>query len=108
MSEQPGASYRVICGARLLEQLRRWGRRAAAQGMRDRYLAALRTVQHNLTAAPQTWGDPLFRYHGLGLLSYRGLYPPFCVHYAVDEPRRLVYVQDVQLLPNDPLNQGPP
>jgi hypothetical protein len=108
MPDLPPGPYKVACAGRALQQLRACLDWAIASGRREPYVAAATAIQQKLATEPLSWGDPLFRLHQLGLVRCQGVAPPFLVNYAVDEQRRIVYVQDIQLLPNDPLNQGAP
>jgi hypothetical protein len=107
MPDSSGGPYKVVWSQQTREQVHRWANKAADLGMRDQYLAALRAILQKMADQPLTWGDPLYRLHQLGLVVYRGLYPPLRVHYAADESRRIVYVKEVDLLPGSPPGQGP-
>jgi hypothetical protein len=107
MPQDAGAPYKLIFFQNAREQVRLWAEKAARLGMARPFAATLRTLQHKLTVEPLTWGDPQYHYRQLGLLVYRGYQDLLYVHYAVDEPRRIVYVKNVKLQPGHPLNQEP-
>jgi hypothetical protein len=103
MTEQP---YKLVCPAIRLEQLRRWGKLAEAKGSHDEYLALLKYITQRLTTDPTVWGDPIRPLRGLGLEVYRGLRSWLQVLYAVDEVRRIVYVNQFIAHPDSGMAQG--
>jgi hypothetical protein len=58
---------------------------------------------HQLRVDPMGWGDPLHRYAQLGLVRCRGINPVLYVYYAVDEARRIVYIQQFFIRPGHAL-----
>jgi hypothetical protein len=80
---------------------------AEALGLRDDFLATLTAINRNLTERPTTWGDPQYPLRQLGLTVYHGIHRLLHVYYAVDEARRIVYVQSFEIVPRSPLDTTP-
>jgi hypothetical protein len=98
MTPSSGGSYRIACPPPLLTQLRAWGAAAVSRGEGAAFRDALIFINRRLMTDPTSWGDPLYPLRKVGLMMYRGLRRPLLVHYAVDEPRRFVFVKAFTLL----------
>ena len=98
-------SYKFVCSGEQREQLKTWAVRAATRGIAAEYAAALKTVYHQLTTDPLTWGDPWYRLDYLGLQVYQRACTPLHVSYAVDATRRIVYIRKFTLLSGSGLEQ---
>jgi hypothetical protein len=85
--------------------LRAYGAQAATRGFLDSYVAAVKIIEHRLTMDPLEWGDPQNRLRNLQLLLFHGIQSPLHVYYAVDEARRIVYVQEIKPLPGRGLDE---
>ncbi len=103
-AEEP---FQVVFPQYILQNLKAWGQKAIALGIRQQFAAALRTVLAKMTVEPLRWGDPNFRLHNMGLLVCHRVYQMLDVTYAVDEQRRIVYVKEMKPLPGHPLGQVP-
>ena len=95
----PGPPFRVVHPERWRQQVVAWAAQAATLGIREEYLAALKSIQGRLAEAPMTWGDPQYNLRSLGLTVYRGLCRPLQILYAVDQGLRVVYVMHYRPLP---------
>lgn len=107
MSEESGATYRVVASGAILQQLRRWADLARNRGVLEPYVQILKTIETNLRTRPLDWGDPLYRYQHLELSVCRGLHGYFLVEYGVHERERLVFVRQYRLVPGNPLESSP-
>jgi hypothetical protein len=88
--------YRLSNSQMISERLRLLSDIAASNRLLDRYLDLVSAMERGLTAAPEDWGDPVFRYQNLGLDVYRRALEMIVVTYTVDPIRRIVYIQDIQ------------
>ena len=84
-------------------RIRSWVTRAAVLGISEDLRRALTTLLNGLQIEPLTLGDPLFTYRHMGLLLCHSMRWPLRVHYAIDEQRRIVYVQQFSVVPGHPL-----
>lgn len=99
MPDNPEGSFRVLYFDHTIKATKALADRATALGIRQLFLASLKAVQTKLKHEPLTWGDPLFRYHHMGLVMRHGIQSLVHVYYAVDEVNRLVYVRDLLPMP---------
>jgi hypothetical protein len=90
----------------VLERIRQLAARAKHTGIGEQFLDLLREIQERLSTDPLGSGDPLHWYHHLDLLVLRLHCGFVSVHYCVDKVRRIVYVQEVDLLPWHPLGEN--
>jgi hypothetical protein len=104
MTPNGRSPWEVVFFEAVRQQLRVWAQRAIALGLRDQYAAELWTMVARLESDPESWGDPLFRFHHLGLLNYRARTAFFYVAYSVDAGRRIVYVSQVAAAPGGGLD----
>jgi hypothetical protein len=105
MASNSAASYRFVLTAKQREQLKAWAERAAAVGKTAEYLAALKTIHHQLTTEPLAWGDPWYRLSHVGLQVYQRTCAPLHISYAVDTTRRIVYAKRFTLVAGSGLEQ---
>ena len=77
--------------------------RAMALGLGPLFARTLAEVRRQLETQPHEWGDPSYRYHGLGAVSYLRVEGWFRVAYAVDDSRPVVFLREVEPLPGHPL-----
>ncbi len=98
--------YQVVYSGNQLQIIRAYGAQAAVRGFGPAYRAAVKSIHHHLEMDPQEWGDPHNRLPHSGLILYHGMLPPLHVFYAVDPERRLVFVRDIQALPNHGLDDA--
>ncbi|OAI47117.1 hypothetical protein AYO44_10085 [Planctomycetaceae bacterium SCGC AG-212-F19] len=103
MTPSSGNRYKVCCAPKDLEQLKAWGKKAAKLGMRDAFIAALKTINDRLATDPLAWGDPYFHLRQLGLLCCHGIHAMLHVYFAVDDEKKLVFVKEFKILPGHPL-----
>jgi hypothetical protein len=99
---QNSHSYQVIRSENTRTQLKEWGEVARELGLLDQYVASLKAIERKMQTEPLSWGDPVYPLSSLKLIIYRGIYWPFVVHYGVNEGKRLVFVKEYDLLPNNP------
>jgi hypothetical protein len=93
MPNNPAAPYKFVYRAEQRQQLKTWAARATARGRKQEYVTALKIIHQQLTTEPLTWGEPWYRLHHLGLQVFQRVCMPLHISYAVDEPRRIVYVK---------------
>jgi hypothetical protein len=93
MANNSAASYKLVLSAEQHQQLKTWAERAAVVGKTVEYLAALKTILHQLAMEPLVWGDPWYRLSQLGLQIYHRACAPLHVSYGVDPARRIVYIK---------------
>jgi hypothetical protein len=100
----PGTNpNQISCPPAEQDRIRSWMLQARSLGLAAEFRAAVNDILHHLRFDPTEWGDPLYRFHQLGLLRRRGLNAVRYVYYAVDEALRIVYVQRFFLRPGHPL-----
>ncbi|HBI43495.1 MAG TPA: hypothetical protein DDY78_11660 [Planctomycetales bacterium] len=99
MPKHPDRPYEIIYLGNQGSLLRTYGARAAERGILEAYVAAVKSIQRHLKTDPLEWGDPQNRLRHLRLLLCHGIQSPLHAYYAVDEKRRIVYVQEIKALP---------
>ena len=99
MPEGSGGPYRVVYFESTINGTRTLALKASELGIREHFIDSLKILQSKLKEEPLSWGDPLFRFHHLGLEMRHGIQSLVHVYYAVDEPNRVVYVRDLLPLP---------
>jgi hypothetical protein len=99
LPQHPDHLYKIVFLGGQGALLRAYGAEAAKRGFLDSYVAAVQTIERRLTTDPSEWGDPQNRLRQLQLLLYHGIQSPLHLYYAVDEERRIVYVQEIKPLP---------
>jgi len=99
MPKRPNPPYKITFLGNHGSWLRACGERAAERGVLNDYTAAVKSIERRLATDPLEWGDPQNRLRHLQLLLYHGIQSPLHVYYAVDEARRIVYVQEIKPLP---------
>jgi hypothetical protein len=105
MSSAP--RYRVDQSQVVLDQTRVLAFRATRKGVLNSLIVALRQMADHLGTDPTSWGDPLFHYPSLELPLFQRAVSPLVVLYAVDEPRKIVYVKSVRPFPGGGLESVP-
>src|SRR5262245_41191670 len=103
----PAPRFRVDQAQVVLAQIRVLAFRATRKGLLQQLVTALRDTNGHLEADPTAWGDPLFHYTSLGLPLFQRAVSPLLVLYAVDEPRKIVYVKSVLPFPGGGLESVP-
>ena len=87
-----------------MDQIRVWGQRAEALGIKAEFVEALKFINNKLALEPLSWGDPQFRPRHLDLLMCHGIHAYFHVQYAVDEGKHIIYFKDLHLIPGSKLD----
>lgn len=105
MANNSAASYQLVFTAEHRRQLTAWAERAATVGKTAEYLAALKTINAQLTTEPLVWGDPWYRLSQMGLQVYHRACTPLHVSYAVDTVRRIVYFKRLTLFSGSGLEE---
>jgi hypothetical protein len=95
--------FRVVWRGLARERVRSLGERARACGVTESFCAAVRLAERRLATDPLNWGDPEARLRVMGLDKCHAVTAPLIFYFAVDEERRLVYVNDVKPTPGHPL-----
>jgi hypothetical protein len=98
-------AFTIHYSAQQAERLKALAAVAAAAGVREQFIADLRTIDRELRSRPLAWGDPWYRQTHLGLLICHGLCQLVHVYYGVDETRRAVYIKEFLPLPGGPLDR---
>ena len=107
MSSGNPSRYEVVVPKAELEKLKRWGAWAKQQGVRDQFLAALRTVNYRLTVEPWDWGEPRYTLRHLGLEIRFGTFSMLNVWYGVSYDKALVFVKVFQFRGDYPHGMPP-
>ena len=108
MAENGQSLYAVDRLAKVTDQIRQLGQRAAALGITAELTTALRTIVRKLETKPQTWGEPRYQTQLLGGMVREAIQSSLWVRYAVYEMQRAVLITDLKPLPSHPLAQGEP
>jgi len=98
--------FRLTTIPKCRERIQVLGDRAAAAGLGRLFAKLLREVRIQLENRPREWGDPSYRFHGLGAVSYLRVEGWFRIVYAVDETRPVVILREIEPLPGHPLADG--
>jgi hypothetical protein len=102
-----GEQYKVRISQKELEKLKRWGQWAAAAGVLDDYLVALKTVNYRLAFEPLEWGEPKYRARKLNLAVRLGTCKMLDVWYGVHLQKPIVFVKIFQFRGDYPVGQPP-
>lgn len=92
------ASYTLTSIPRADRQIGELLIRAAALGIGDQLLSALKTVYRELRSGPDKFGDPAHRTKKAGGMAYNAVVEPISVHYVVYRIEKVVSVLDVKPL----------
>lgn len=88
----------------VLEKLKTWGQLAGRLGLHSEFVRALREIEERLSTDPEEWGDPQKDFRHLHLTVYHRYGPLLTVKYAVHIDGSPVFVLDVLLTPDTPLD----
>jgi hypothetical protein len=93
VSEPSGnpAGYRVVYSERVRIELKELLTSAAARGLGQQALNAVKEIDARLRVYPQ-FGEPLRDLNTAGETVWTGTIPPLVVQYIIDEEKRLVFV----------------
>jgi hypothetical protein len=100
MSEQPAQPYRLVYSKHIRLELIRFGKMATSPTILQAYLRDLQALDEHLRSDPASWGELAYRLPVLGLDVYRRAQEMLIAHYAIDEPRKTVYLSRVQPMTN--------
>src|SRR5438093_1422966 len=103
MADNGQSLYVVDRLAKVTDQIRQLGQRAAALGITTELVTALRAIVHKLETKPHTWGEPRHHTQLLGGVVREAIQAPLRVRYAVYEVQRAVLITDLRPLPSHPL-----
>ncbi len=106
MSAPDPPEYYISCGAADLARIRAWNQRATALGIQADFQAVFNGMCRRLATDPTIFGDPLFPYPNADLIMYHAMRRMLRVYYAVDETRRIVYIQRFYIVSGHPLAEG--
>jgi hypothetical protein len=106
MPEPPAPLFRTIYSGGVRAQFAEWVRQARVAGLTSSLQEALRFIDRQLATDPLNWGEARNRLRRANLVVCSGFHARILVRYGVDEPRRLVYVNECRLLPGHPLYPG--
>lgn len=103
MATDSSPPFHVIIVPKCRERIQVLADRAASSGLGRLFAKFLTEVRRQLETRPREWGDPNYRFHGLGAVSYLRVEGWFRIVYAVDETRPAVFLREVEPLPGHPL-----
>jgi mRNA-degrading endonuclease RelE of RelBE toxin-antitoxin system len=103
MAGEASPAFRLSIIPRCRERIQALADRASAAGLGPLFARTLTELRRQLEARPREWGDPNYRYHGLGTTSYLRVEGWFRIVYAVDDSRPIVFLREVEPLPGHPL-----
>jgi hypothetical protein len=83
----------------MLETFKRIQKQAKDEGRGEQVLSAMRSMWHQLSYAPDEFGEPLYRLSGLRLQVRHGAVGPLLFYFAVHDQMPLVFIKAVTLLP---------
>lgn len=92
------ANYKLTSIPRADRQVGELLIRAAALGISDQLLSALKTAYRELRSAPDQFGDPAHRTKKQGGMAYNAVVEPISVHYVVYRIEKVVALLDVKPL----------
>jgi hypothetical protein len=95
----PGPGFSVSISTATAELLRQLHDQAAADGLRDRFLAALQRITDRLSADPVSFGEELFDLPAMHLTLKVAVVLPIAVEFGVYLDRRMVFVRTFRYLP---------
>lgn len=99
--------YKVDVPVRISAAIRSLFPRAIRNGLTVQLLDALAQMSYHLATDPAAWGDPQFRLKAFNLTVYHRVEGPLMIAYAVDEPRKIVYLKTVRPFPGGGLEAVP-
>jgi hypothetical protein len=103
MAFDPVPPFRLSIIPKCRERIQTLADRAVGVGLGPLFAKTLREIRRQLETHPREWGDPSYRFHGLGAVSYLRVEGWFRVVYAVDESQPVVFLREVEPLPGNPL-----
>jgi hypothetical protein len=92
MTDPAAPVYRLVYVGRSRTAFARLVRRAQRRGIGADLVSALQGMEQRLSADPNAVGESRETYPYLGLKGRVAFFSHFCVRFAVDDVRRLVYV----------------
>jgi hypothetical protein len=92
-ASDPPVRYQVVYSERVRTELKQLIARAAARGLSQAVLQAIKEIDRRLQVYPQ-FGEPRRDLETKGESVWSGTVPPLVVEYVLDEERRLVFVVD--------------
>jgi hypothetical protein len=92
-ASDPPVRYKVVYSERVRNELKQLIARAAARGLSQEVLHAIKEIDRLLHIYPQ-FGEPRRDLETEGESVWSGTVPPLVVEYVLDEERRLVFVVD--------------
>lgn len=95
MAEGPNAPYQIVNASQVGAALKALLAAAAARGIGDKVLHAIKTIVERLQQAPLEFGEPRFDLFWMRLQVRICGFGGLVVSYAVDDARRLVYLLDI-------------
>jgi len=101
MSSGPNGEhrYQLDISVAIARRLRRLQRTATRKGLGEEFLAAFRYAVSRLYHDPTRFGEPLYRLPALHLQIRCAAVGLLGIHFGVHEHRRIVFLQEVKLLP---------
>jgi hypothetical protein len=103
MASTEESRYRVDATGPAKEQVRELLAKPSTRSELQRVVDALEAILIHLATQPHDWGDPEYRTRKEGGMVYHGIVSPLIAWYAVYEPEKVVWLFDVQALPDSPL-----
>jgi hypothetical protein len=103
MADDSPPPFQLTIIPKCRERVQSLADRAVASGLGRLFARLLAETRRQLESRPREWGDPNYRFHGLGAVSYLRVEGWFRIVYAVDETRPVVFLREVEPLPGHPL-----
>jgi hypothetical protein len=99
MASGPESSYRVCWPTSQLNKAVELRALAIERHVGAEFVRDFKLIQRRLASDPLSAGDPIYDYQHLGLIVHRFVLDVLRVLYAVDDTRRIVYVQEISAMP---------
>ena len=103
MSADSDPPFRLSIVPKCRQRIHVLAERAMSAGLGMLFAKTLREIRRQLQTRPREWGDPEYRFHAVGAISYLRVEGWFRVVYAVDESQPVVFLREVEPLPGNPL-----
>ncbi len=93
--------YRIIASGVIRQRLADLRERAKSTNYGNAYAASVTAIFQALADNPGEFGDRLYDLHKFKLKIHRRIKGCVLVEFGIDEPRRLVYLRNIDPFPDD-------